>query len=575
MFKQISPYLRKFKKLLVGAFICLALEDSVEMVIPLVIADIIDNGVVKGDSRRVFLSGAVMLVLAFTALMLGRTYAKLIGKGGQGFAAELRRAEFERVQLYSFANADHFRASSLMTRLTGDVQIVQNMITSGIRPGTRAPVTILCTVIFSLILDARLTLIYLIALPVLSIGMFLIIKHVRPLYYKQQASVDHLNLIIRENLTAIQIVKAYCREDYEEAKFLAVNAEQRDITEKSNRITALSTPLMQFGVYAVICLMLLFGGKLCLEGKTTIGALTGILSYLRQALNSLMMMSNVLMLITRSAASVARISEVFAEKIDITDDKARDINVEHGGMEFDHVSFKYSSSAPEYVLSDINLNIRAGETIGIIGGTGSAKTSLIQLIPRLYDVTEGELRIDGQPVKDYPLVRLRDAVGVVLQKNTLFSGTIAENLRWGKANASMAELRTACRDAAADDFIMEKPEGYETKLGRGGAGLSGGQKQRVCIARALLKHPKILIFDDSTSAVDVRTEAMIRDNLREHYPSMTKIIIAQRITSIMHADRIVILEDGRINAVGTHESLLNDNTIYREIYHSQMEGAQL
>ncbi len=575
MFKQISPYLKKFKKLLTGAFVCLVLEDSVEMTIPLVIADIIDNGVAKGDSRRVVISGVIMLVLAFTALMLGRTYAKLIAKGGQGFAAELRRAEFERLQQYSFANADHFQTSSLMTRLTGDVQIVQNMITSGIRPGTRAPVTIICTVIFSLILDAKLTVIYLVTLPILSIGMFLIIKHVRPLYAKQQASVDHLNLIIRENLTAIQIVKAYCREDHEEAKFLAVNAEQRAISEKSNRITALSTPLMQFGVYATICLMLFLGGKLYLEGQTTVGALTGILSYLRQVLNSLMMMSNVLMLITRSAASVARISEVFAEKIDLTDADARDINVEHGSVDFDHVYFKYSLSAQEFVLSDINLSIRAGETIGIIGGTGSAKTSLIQLIPRLYDVTEGELRVDGVPVKEYPLVRLRDAVGVVLQKNTLFSGTIAENLRWGKADASMDELRAACKDAAADEFIMAKPEAYDTELGQGGSGLSGGQKQRVCIARALLKNPKILILDDSTSAVDVRTEAEIRDNLREHYPAMTKIIIAQRITSIMHADRIVILEDGRINAVGTHESLLKDNTIYREIYHSQMEGAQI
>lgn len=575
MYRIFLPYLRKFKKELTWAALCLVFEDVVELMIPLALADIMDNGIVPGDIRRVLIGCGIMLILALIALMFGRTYARLIAKGGQGFGAELRKAEFAKIQQFSFLNTDHFSSSGLLTRLTGDIQIIQNMITSGIRPAVRGVISIIVAMTFSFLLDRRLAVIFLIMEPVLGIGLFLIIRFSYPLFPKLQASIDRLNLIIQENLTGIQIVKAFCREDHEEMKFLSAAAEQRQIAEKSNRISVLNTPLMQFGVYATICVMLLYGGHLYLAGLTTVGALTGILTYLRQVLNSMMMVSNVFLLITRSAASAARIAEVLNEEPDITDAAAENISVHDGDVCFDHVCFKYEPEAPEYVLSDVSLHFHPGQTIGIIGGTGSAKSSLVQLIPRLYDVTEGRLLIDGHPVEKYPLRHLRDAVGVVLQKNTLFSGTIAENLRWGNAEASDEELADACRDSAAEGFISAFPDGFETLLGRHGAGLSGGQTQRLCIARALLKRPKILILDDCTSAVDTATEAVIRQNLREHYPDMTKIIIAQRISSIRDADQIVILQDGKVDAVGTHEELFTGNVIYREIYQSQLEGALL
>ncbi len=575
MFRIFLPYLKKFQKELSLAILCLILEDVVELMIPLILADIMDQGIVPGNINRVVRGCALMLVLALIALLFGRTYARMIAKGGQGFGAELRKAEFEKIQQFSFLNVDHFSSFGLMTRLTGDVQIIQNMITGGIRPAVRGAVSIIVAMAFSFFLDRRLAVIFLIMLPILGGGLFLIVKLTYPLFPKQQASIDTLNLIIQENLTGIQIVKAFCREDHEEAKFLSAAAEQQRIAEKSNRISVLNTPLMQFGVYVTICGMLLYGGHLYMAGLTTIGALTGILTYLRQVLNSMMMVSNVFMLITRSAASAVRVAEVLNEEPDITDAGAEDIVVHDGDIRFDHVCFKYEPTASEYVLSDICLHFSPGQTIGIIGGTGSAKSSLIQLIPRLYNVTEGRLLIDGKPVEAYPLRHLREAVGVVLQKNTLFSGTIAENLRWGSKDADDTMLSAACRDAAAEDFILGFPDGYKTWLGRHGTGLSGGQQQRICIARALLKAPKILILDDCTSAVDVATEAEIHKNLQEHYPEMTKIIIAQRISSIIDADQIVILQDGKVDAVGTHETLLAGNEIYREIFYSQREGAML
>lgn len=573
MFRIFLPYLKKFQKELSFAVLCLVLEDTVELMIPLILADIMDEGIVPGNILRVVRGCGLMLVLALIALLFGRTYARMIAKGGQGFGAELRKAEFEKVQRFSFLNVDHFSSSGLLTRLTGDVQIIQNMITGGIRPAVRGVVSIVVAMAFSFILDRRLAVIFLIMLPILGGGLFLIVKFTYPLFPKQQASIDNLNLIIQENLTGIQIVKAFCREDHEEAKFLAAASEQRRIAEKSNRISVLNTPLMQFGVYVTICGMLLYGGHLYMAGLTTVGALTGILTYLRQVLNSMMMVSNVFMLITRSAASAVRVAEVLNEEPDITDTEAENIAVQNGDICFEHVFFKYEQDAPEYVLSDICLHFAPGQTVGIIGGTGSAKSSLIQLIPRLYNVTEGRLLIDGKPVECYSLHHLREAVGVVLQKNTLFSGTIAENLRWGNREADDEKLLAVCRDACAEEFILGFPDGFDTRVGRHGTGLSGGQQQRLCIARALLKAPKVLILDDCTSAVDVATEAKIHQNLLEHYRDMTKIIIAQRITSIIDADQIVVLNDGKVEAVGTHESLLAENEIYQEIFHSQQEGA--
>lgn len=570
--KRLFSYMKKYRAATALAVFCIVLETFLELIIPLIMADMVDVGIANGDKAYIFEKGLMMAVCAVISMVLGVGSARFAAVCGQGVGAEIRKNEYRKLQQFSFANTDRFRTSSLVTRLTGDVTNIQNSISTGMRPACRAPVMMITAIAVSFYINKELAVIFLIAAPVLGILLFLIISHVRPLYARMQKAVDLVNRIIQENLTAIRVVKSYVRGDYELSKFEEVNAGLQTTSERAFRVASLNMPAMQFVMYTTILCILWFGGNLILAGGMKVGELTGFLSYVLQVLNSLMMISNVFMMFTRSLTSWKRITEVMDEKIDITEDDARDITVEKGDIEFDHVYFKYSSQAKEYVLSDISLKMEAGQTIGIIGRTGAAKTTLVQLIPRLYDVTEGQIRIDGYPVQEYPLKPLRDAIAMVLQKNTLFSGTVRDNLRWGKEDATEEEIEEACRIACVDEFIGRLENGYDTDLGQGGVNVSGGQKQRLCIARALLKKPKVLILDDSTSAVDTKTDALIRKAFREEIPDTTKIIIAQRISSVQDADKIIVLDDGKIDGFGSHEELLRSNAIYKEVFESQQKG---
>ncbi len=573
--KDFLKYLRPYKKEACLAVLCIELETVFELVIPLVMASIVDVGVANGDRRYILMKGLQMVLFALISLVLGQGSAMFSARCGQGVGAEIRKAEFAKLQQFSFANTDHFRSSSLVTRLTSDVTTIQNSLSTGMRPGFRSPVMMLTAMVASFYINPKLALVFFVAAPVLGILLFLIISHVRPLYGVMQGAIDLVNRIIQENLTAIRVVKSYVRGDYEIQKFDQVNTNLRDTAEHAFRLAALNMPAMQFVMYSTILCILWFGGRLVTVGGVKVGELTGFLSYVLQVLNSLMMFSNVFLMTTRALASWKRISEVMDEEIDIKEDMALDLNVEQGDIRFEHVYFKYNKEAAEYVLSDISFHIKPGQTVGIIGQTGAAKSTLVQLIPRLYEATGGTVYIDGHPVQEYPLRHLRDSIAMVLQKNTLFSGTVKDNLRWGKEDATDEEIETACHIACVDEFIDRLERGYDTELGQGGVNVSGGQKQRLCIARAILKSPKVMILDDSTSAVDTATEARIREGLAQYMPGTTKIIIAQRISSVLHADQIILLEDGKINASGSHETLLANNRIYQEIYYSQQEGANL
>ena len=574
MIKRMWPYMRPYKKYLFISCFCVITETIFELVIPIIMADIIDVGVANGDKEYILLKGMQMILCAIMALILGVLYARYAATAGQGFGAELRKDEFVKVQSFSFANTDHFSTSSLITRLTSDVTILQTAISNGIRPIVRSPVMLLTALVLTFTINAKLAIVFLIAIPILGIGLFTIVSKVGPLYRLMQTSIDAVNTIVQENLNAIRVVKSYVRGRYEEEKFEKVNNSLRQNSEKAFRTSVWNLPLFQLVMYSTIVCIIWFGGNMIFQGTMKVGELTGFLSYVLQILNSLMMISNVFLMLTRSIASGERIIEVLDETIDIKDLPNANATVQNGTIDFDHVYFKYKQDAEEFVLSDINLHIEKGSTVGILGGTGAAKTTLVQLISRLYDVSEGEVRIDGKNVKEYPVEHLRDAIGMVLQKNTLFSGTIRENLLWGDEHASDDDINWACHVACVDEFIHNFPKGYDTDLGQGGVNVSGGQKQRLCIARALLKRPKVLIFDDSTSAVDTATEANIRNGLAT-LTDTTKIIIAQRVSSVQHADQIIILEDGKIHAIGTHDSLLENDSIYQDIYYSQQEGAGL
>ena len=568
----VKPYRREA----ILAIFCIEAETVFELIIPLVMADIIDVGVAAGDQHYIVMKGLQMIGMALIALILGQGYARFAAACGQGVGAEIRKKEFAKLQQFSFANTDHFSESSLVTRLTSDVTTIQNSISTGMRPAFRSPVMMLTALGASFFINTQLAIVFLIAAPILGFLLFQIISRVRPLYGVMQGAIDQVNRIIQENLTAIRVVKAYVRGEHEIEKFDKVNSNLRTTSERAFRLAALNMPAMQFVLYGTIIAILFFGGRMATVGGIKVGELTGFLSYVMQVLNSLMMLSNVFMMLTRSLASWRRISEVLDEEIDIRDDEnTRDIRVEKGEIQFDHVYFKHKKEAKEYVLSDISFHIKPGQTVGIIGQTGSAKSTLVQLIPRLYDVTEGQVLIDGIPVREYPIRELRESIAMVLQKNTLFSGTVKDNLRWGKEDATDEEIDAACHAACVDEFLDRLEHGYDTELGQGGVNVSGGQKQRLCIARALLKNPKVLILDDSTSAVDTATEAKIRQGLADCLPDAVKIIIAQRITSVLHADQIIVLDDGKINAIGNHDSLLASNEIYQDIYHSQQEGANL
>ncbi len=573
MLKRLLPYALKYKKYFILAIICILTETVFEMIIPFLMADMIDVGIATGNQAYMIRQGVIMMFCAVIAFILGRLYARFTAIAGQGFGAELRKDEFARVQNFSFKNMDHFQTSSLITRLTSDVTIIQNAICNGMRPLIRAPFMFLMCLIFSLMINVKLSLIFIIVSPILAIGLFLIVSHVGPLYRLMQSSIDEVNTVVQENLNAIRVVKSYVKEGYEEEKFEKINDELRQHSTDAFSTQVLNTPLFQYCMYTTIVCILYFGGQMIFNGEMQVGELTGFLSYVLQILNSFMLLSNVFLMVTRSIASCERICEVLDETSDILDTKST-LVMNQGNITFDHVYFKYKDSAQNYVLSDITLDIPSGSTIGILGGTGSAKSSLVQLIPRLYDVTKGSITIDGHNVKDYPLTYLRDNISMVLQKNTLFSGTIKDNLLWGNKDASDEDIKWACHVSCVDEFIDSFPHKYDTDLGQGGVNVSGGQKQRLCIVRALLKHPKVLILDDSTSAVDTATEANIREGL-DSLKETTKIIIAQRVSSVLHADKIVILDDGHIDEVGTHEELLEHNKIYQDIYYTQLKGAGL
>lgn len=575
MLIRLFSYMNQYKKYAALAVVCIMTEGVFELLVPLIMADLIDVGVSSGDRAYIYMKGLQMVGCALIALVLGVGSARFAALTGQGLGAELRKAEYEKLQGYSFANIDHFRSSSLVTRLTSDVTNIQNAVSMGMRPFCRGPMMLVVATGVAFSINHTLAVVFFVALPILAAALFTITMKVRPLYSRMQTAIDTVNRIIQENLTAVRIVKACVRGDYEVEKFEEGNQNLRQESETAFRLAALNMPAMQLVMYGTILAILLFGGYLIQKGSMKVGELTGFLSYVLQILNSLMMISNVFLLLTRSMASGARILEVIDEKVDLTDEKVRNIEVERGSVDFEHVWFKYKKEAKEYVLSDVSFHIEAGQTVGVIGQTGAAKSTLVQLIPRLYDATEGVVKVDGVPVQEYPMAHLREAIAMVLQKNTLFSGSLLDNLRWGKEDASMEEIEEACRIACVDEVLERLPEGYETEMGQGGVNVSGGQKQRICIARALLKKPKILILDDSTSAVDTATEAKIRERMGAALPDMTKIIIGQRISSVRHADQIIILDDGRVSAIGTHEELLARSEIYQQIYESQKEGVEL
>ena len=572
-FRRLLSYLGPYRRDMAIGALLVFIETVFELVIPVLMADLIDVGVENRDLHYIVGKGVQMGVCALLALITGLLYARFAARAAYGWGARVREAQYEKVQSYAFSNLDRFETASLVTRMTTDVTVLQNAVNGGLRPLVRSPVMLVMGLGLSFWMNAELALIFLVCAPILAIILFLVVSKVAPMYGRLQKAVDRLNNVVQEGLTAIRAVKAFVRGEYEEDKFQSVNQELMATSQRTFHLAVLNLPAFQFTMYTAIVLILWFGGGMILEGGLQVGELTGFLSYVLQVMNSFMMISNVFLLLTRSLASAQRIAEVLDEDVVLTspDDPIR--TVPDGSVDYEGVSFKYRADAKEYALSGVDLHIRAGQTVGILGGTGSAKTTLVQLIPRLYDVTEGAVKVSGHDVRDYDLTALRDAVGIVLQKNVLFSGTVRENLQWGNPDASDEELWAACRAACADEFLTRMPGGLDADLGQGGVNVSGGQKQRLCIARALLKRPKILIFDDSTSAVDTATEGKIRAALAK-LTGVTKIIIAQRVTSVMHTDLIVILEDGKIHATGTHDQLLASDPIYQEIYTSQMKGGE-
>ena len=569
--RLIFRYGKPYRRDLWAAAGLIFIECIFEMVIPVLMSTLVDEGVPSHNMAIILRQGRLMALCAVLALITGLLYARYAARFANGFAAELRLAEYAAVQKFDFANLDHFSSASLVTRMTTDATVLLNAINAGLRPFVRSPVMLAMGLGMAFLLSPKLTIVFLITTPILTILLTLIVCKVGPLYGRQQSAVDHLNSRIQESLTAIRAIKAFVRGDYENEQFNAVNTELSDASTETFRYAVLNLPAFQTIMYTAIVCIMWFGGGFILQGDMSVGQLTAFLSYVLQVLNSVMMFSGVFLQMSRSLASARRIREVLTEQPDLANAAAPVETIPDGRIDFDHVSFKYNAKAEKSALSDITLHIPAGATVGIIGGTGAAKTTLVQLIPRLYDATEGTVKVGGHDVRDYDLAALRDAVGIVLQKNLLFSGSIRDNLKWGSPDATDDDLWAACRAAHADEFLNRMPQGLDTDLGQGGCNVSGGQKQRLCIARTLLKHPKVLIFDDSTSAVDTATESGIRRALAE-LGDVTKLIIAQRISSVQSADIIVILDDGRLHAVGTHDELLKKDTIYQEIYNSQMKG---
>lgn len=569
--KRLFGYMGPYKKDMILGALFVMIETGFELFIPIMISNLIDIGVANHDVNYIYVKGVQMALLALGALVTGLLYAHFSAKASYGWGAEIRKAEYARVQQYAFSNLDHFVTSSLITRMTTDVNVLQNMIISGFRPITRGPSLLIMGIGLSFWMNPKLAFVFIVCTPILGIILFLIVRKVAPMYTRLQSIMDRLNQVVQEGLTAIRAVKAFVRDEYEEDKFEEVNHDMARSSETTFHYAVLNLPAFQAVMYTTIVLILWFGGNMILKSELAVGNLTGFLSYVMQVINSLMMLANVFLLLTRSLASAHRIAEILDENIVLTSPENGEKKVKDGSIDFENVSFKYREDAREYALENVNLHIPAGQTIGVIGTTGSAKTTLVQLIPRLYDATTGVVRVGGVNVHDYDLSVLRDSVNITLQKNVLFSGTVRENLKWGNPFADDETIWKACRAACADEFLSRMPDGLDTMLEQGGNNLSGGQKQRLCIARALLGNAKILIFDDSTSAVDTATEKKIRKTFAD-YKDVTKIIIAQRITSVMNTDQIVILDDGKVHCVGTHKELLANDSIYQEIYASQMKG---
>lgn len=591
MLKTLGAYVKEYKRASVITPVFMILEVIMETLIPLLMASIIDNGVEKGDMRHIILMGLLMTVLALGGLIAGIMGGKYGAMASAGFAKNLREGMYNNIQTYSFSNIDKFSTAGLITRLTTDVTNIQNAYQMILRMCMRAPVSLIFAMIMAFVISPRLASIYLVAVILLGSCLMLIIRLAMNYFSRVFRKYDDLNASVQENVSAIRVVKAYVREDYEKEKFGAANNKVYGMFVRAEKVLACNNPFMLFTVYTCILLISWFGAHMVVGSELTTGQLMSLLTYCMNILMNLMMLSMVFVMISMSVSSARRVAEVLEEKPDIVNPENPLMEVADGSIDFSHVDFRYKkyirtedkrgdtivtvddNADGEPVLTDINLHIRAGETIGIIGGTGSSKSSLVNLISRLYDVSSGELRVGGVDVRRYDLETLRNEVSVVLQKNVLFSGTIYDNLRWGDINATDEECRRACRLACADDFIEAFPDGYNTMIEQGGTNVSGGQRQRLCIARALLKKPKILILDDSTSAVDTATDARIRRSFAEEIPDTTKIIIAQRVSSVQNADRIIVMDDGRIDGIGTHEELIESNDIYRDVYESQTGGS--
>ena len=573
MLKRLMKSVREYKRDSILTPIMMTFEVIMDVVIPILMAKIIDHGIEPGNMNYIWKMGSILIIMAAASFLFGVSSGKLAARASAGFAKNLRHDMYYNIQNFSFSNIDKFSTASLITRMTTDVTNVQNAYQMVIRMLARAPMMLIFAMIMTFNINARLGFIFVFVVPILAVGLFGIAIKVHPIFVRVFRRYDNLNTVVEENVRSIRVVKSFVNEDYENEKFHERSTDIYNNFVKAEKMLAFNNPLMQLCIYTCILLISWLGAKMIVSRTMTTGEMMSIFAYTMQILNSLMMISMVFVMIIISRTSANRIVEVLEEESDLRNSNNPIFSVKDGSVEFDHVDFSYIKDENKLCLKDINISINSGEVVGIMGGTGSAKTTLIHLIPRLYDVTGGSVKIGGIDVRDYDMDTLRNEVAVVLQKNVLFSGTIKDNLRWGNEDASDEELIRACEIAQADDFIRSFPEGYDTYIEQGGSNISGGQKQRLCIARALLKEPKILILDDSTSAVDTKTDALIRKALRTEIPNTTKIIIAQRISSVEDADKIIILNDGRIDGIGTSEELLKTNRIYQEIYNSQIKGA--
>ena len=566
--KLIARYLGPYKRDFILAAICMVFEGTLELLIPFLTAGLIDQGIVAGDMSHVWVTGAEMLACGIVAMGFGMAFSRCSARAAMGLGANLRDAEFEAIQRYSYENLDHFDTSSLVTRMTTDVTVIQNAFMNGFRPMMRGPVMFTAGLVLASMLSVRLACVFFVMLPLLAVALMLIVRHVAPLYRVLQGVMDELNDVVQESVTAIRAVKAFVRGEWVEGRFGAVNERLTDTSTHTFGSAVLNLPLFQAVMYTSDVLILALGGSMIMAGQLKVGELTGFMSYVLQITNSLMMISNVFLLMTRALTSVQRVGEVLAENPTIASPEHAIAEVPDGSIEFDHASFKYHADAEADVLHDITLKFPAGSTIGVLGGTGSGKSSLVQLLGRLYDVTGGAVLVGGHDVRSYDVAALRRAVGIALQRPVLFSGTVRENLLWGRPDATDDELLEACRVAAVDEFL-DRIGGLDGDLGQGGDNVSGGQRQRLCIARALVRRPRVLVLDDSTSAVDMATDARIREGLRQ-LTGVTKVIVAQRVASVADADQIVILDEGRVHAVGTPAELLAHDPIYQELYHTQV-----